>query len=478
MNMQCASSAYCDPSGVCVTKQPIGSGCTQSSDCLQGFCVGGLCCSSSCSQPCQTCNKMGGTPGLCTVAPQGTPACGAYVCNGTSPLCPPMVCTLESDCNTAAGYHCILGICEQKVPQGGACTGNGDCSTNNCVNNVCCNQPCTGDCDVCSTGACIKATSGDPNAKCILKPYDQMHPACRAQCGAAGVCTYPDSTTVCAASSCPDSATVQPASVCDSAGGCTKPPTMSCGVYACTGNGCATNCVAPPAMNNPNCAAGQSCENGTCGLHMPGGSSCSRDSDCNSGVCADGVCCDRACVDCYACNLAGHLGTCTIAMGADPHGHCKGQNQGVCVGACDANAKCVYPGGEKECDTCKACNGSGGCSMQPADDPKCGTVACGALSTECTAFADLTAMRCVSLGLCAASNDPSVCTSMQSMPDGTPCSLGACMNGQCVAASVDGGAPPTGGGHGGCAMAAHAPAPYGVVLLLIIFAIARRRRDT
>jgi hypothetical protein len=478
MNTQCASGAYCNSTGACITKQPIGSSCTQSTDCLQGFCVGGVCCASACSQPCQTCNKMGGTPGLCASAPPGTSGtCGAYACNGNSPACP-SACTFNSDCNTMAGYNCIFGQCVQKVVDGGACAMGTDCASGSCKNNICCHTPCTGDCEVCAagTGNCTALTSGDPNGTCAAKPHDLNYPACRAQCGAAGVCTYPDSSTACTASMCADATDVQPAGACNSAGGCTLPPTMSCGAYVCTGAACATNCVDNTVCNT---AAGDYCANGVCGLHQMIGHSCALDSDCDSGHCADGVCCDRACSGCYACNLAGHAGTCTVALGADPHSNCKGQNQGVCVGACDANAKCVYPGPEKACDICKACNSQGGCNSLPSsgDDAKCGTVACGALSSECVTFADLTAMRCVSLGLCAASNDPSVCTSMQSMPDGTPCSLGACMNGQCVAASVDGGAPPS-GGHGGCAMAARAPAPYGVFLLLIIFAIARRRRDT
>src|SRR5215471_2913051 len=46
------------------------------------------------------------------------------------------------------------------------------------------------------------------------------------------------------------------------------------------------------------------------------GLSCGSNSQCASGFCIDGLCCDTACGngaanDCQACNLAGHLGTCT-----------------------------------------------------------------------------------------------------------------------------------------------------------------------
>jgi hypothetical protein len=44
------------------------------------------------------------------------------------------------------------------------------------------------------------------------------------------------------------------------------------------------------------------------------GLGCSSNSQCASGFCANGICCDSACNSgtCGACNIAGHLGTCTL----------------------------------------------------------------------------------------------------------------------------------------------------------------------
>src|SRR6185503_14532240 len=42
------------------------------------------------------------------------------------------------------------GSCKKKNGQG--CSVPGDCASNNCADSVCCDKPCTGACDVCSSG--------------------------------------------------------------------------------------------------------------------------------------------------------------------------------------------------------------------------------------------------------------------------------------------------------------------------------------
>jgi RHS repeat-associated protein len=66
------------------------------------------------------------------------------------------------------------------------------------------------------------------------------------------------------------------------------------------------------------------------------GLGCSSNSQCASGFCANGICCDSSCTGtCGACNLAGHLGTCTPLS-----------NGTVCRAASGA------------CDVAETCNGS------------------------------------------------------------------------------------------------------------------------
>lgn len=53
---------------------PNGGQCVQSNQCASGFCVGGLCCNTSCTNPCQACAmvKTGVADGKCATAPQMT----------------------------------------------------------------------------------------------------------------------------------------------------------------------------------------------------------------------------------------------------------------------------------------------------------------------------------------------------------------------------------------------------------------------
>ena len=54
---------------------------------------------------------------------------------------------------------------------------------------------------------------------------------------------------------------------------------------------------------------------------VPNGTPCSLGAECSSGLCIDGVCCNESCgygaSDCRACNVAGHVGTCSyLSTGA------------------------------------------------------------------------------------------------------------------------------------------------------------------
>jgi len=187
------------------------------------------------------------------------------------------------------------------------------------------------------------------------------------------------------------------------------------------------------------------------------GESCGGAAECMSGFCAGGVCCDSACTGtCQACNRPGALGTCGIATGL--------------------------------CGLCTTCDSSGQCSQPAADDSACGTISCAGLSTECRVYADLMSTRCAAAGLCHRPNDPAVCTQSTDRADGTPCSAGMCLRGQCVArppvdAGTDAGTAGGGGssGEGGCGCAvgarARTPAPWWLVALLLLYRprFSRRR---
>jgi hypothetical protein len=90
------------------------------------------------------------------------------------------------------------------------------------------------------------------------------------------------------------------------------------------------------------------------------GLGCSSNSQCASGFCINGICCNNACNTgtCGACNLAGHLGTCTpLAAGT------------VCRAAAGA------------CDVAETCNGTA--FTCPSDGFLSSTTTCRAAAGEC-----------------------------------------------------------------------------------------------
>jgi RHS repeat-associated protein len=90
------------------------------------------------------------------------------------------------------------------------------------------------------------------------------------------------------------------------------------------------------------------------------GLGCSSNSQCASGFCVNGICCDTACNTgtCEACNLAGHLGTCTpLASGT----------------VCRASAG--------TCDVVETCNGTA--VTCPADGFQPSTTVCRPIAGEC-----------------------------------------------------------------------------------------------
>lgn len=442
----CAAGAFCT-AGACVGKKGIGQMCSAAAECSSGSCANGICCQSICNLPCQACNVV---PGVCTAAPggsPGSPACEPYACNGTATTCP-TTCTSDGEC--VKGSTCAFGACTGRLPQGRPCTGSGQCQSNSCVDGVCCSSGCPGACVACnlpgSVGECVAVPKGqDPRNQCPGQG------PCKAVCGEAGLCVYPDDKVPCGGTSCATNLTLVRAPACDGKGTCVERGRVECTPYTCAGATCASECLDDSICVKPNL-----CQNRRCGLHSPAGALCRVPSDCESGFCVDGVCCQSTCAEkCQRCDLVGADnkvdGVCRVPADADPDGDCKGE--GLCGGTCAKDGACTHPGPERWCDICKACDGKGLCSALPPgrDDDKCGAgkqgIACQALSTECRTYTDLTSMRCVRPGICARPNDPTSCTQFTDAPAGTSCPLGpnragVCQAGQCTAAASDAAAGP------------------------------------
>ena len=326
---------------------------------------------------------------------------------------------------------------------GEACTLGEDCATGACVDGICCESACTGDCEACNVagqvGSCVPL-------KGMPRPG---RPACLGQgtpCAGAcdgsdrDACKYPAGETTCAPAACAAGKAVARA-VCSGGGVCLPATEVSCAPYACDGPICAGGCSASnpcTAGHHCNagrcmalgvagaaCAAGDQCatgfcvdgrccgqkacsaceactgSNGTCakltsgtdpdscagtcapgGCKKPGGQACSAPSECLSGFCATGRCCDRACnAPCESCNLSGKAGTCgPIDMTGDPN------NCGACKARCSASHVAPMCTAGKCSGACQS--GWGDCNANKATDG-CETnlngdaLNCGACGTKC-----------------------------------------------------------------------------------------------
>ncbi|MBI2394594.1 MAG: hypothetical protein HYV09_33805, partial [Deltaproteobacteria bacterium] len=397
----CSGASTCSSSGACLARN--GQGCTAGTQCGSGFCADGVCCNSACAGGCDVCNATAGT---CTIVAQGSagasPACGAFVCNGSLAACP-TGCGNDADCS--AGYYCnAAGTCVARKSNGATCNtaagvdcktaGCRTCASNSCIDGYCCDTACGGSCDACN-GAALGWPSA-VNGTCAIAPV-----------------SYAGSP--------------------------------SCGAYACSGAsaGCATGCT-----SDAQCGAGSYCDAaGACVAQKTQGAACNLATDCKSGSCracatgncVDGYCCNTACGgQCQACDVSGALGTCVTVTGA-VHGArpaCSGT--GACAASCngtDATA-CRYAGSSVACGTASCasgvatnvgtCNGAGVCnqSTTPCGAYACGTAAC---RTSCTADSDCASSSyyCAGSACVAKKANGDACTGNNA------CTSGNCVSGIC-----------------------------------------------
>ncbi|MFL5348112.1 MAG: hypothetical protein ACJ8AT_25245 [Hyalangium sp.] len=189
-DLMCESGYYC-LNGACRTKNPNGQPCDATNQCQSGFCVDGVCCNSACGNACDACN-LGVSVGTCSNVPAGTPeeVCGAYLCSGLSPSCPP-ACTTNQQCRAPA--LCINDKCQEPQPPGQPCTEASQCQSGFCADGVCCNTRCDGSCESCgvsgSLGTCKALAQGTPGEP-VCAPYvcDGSGGACPTHCTADNQC--------------------------------------------------------------------------------------------------------------------------------------------------------------------------------------------------------------------------------------------------------------------------------------------------
>lgn len=493
IDSQCQSGNYCDGGGTCTPKLGNGKACTGGNQCTSGNCIDGFCCNTACgnSDPndCQSCNQAGRegscrplaqntvcrtAPGVCDVAevcdgsstacpangfkPSSTQCRAASCSNGTatqsanctgsSPNCPgvttsqcsPYLCSgtacgsdCSSDSNCITGYFCNgSNTCESKRSNGASCSAANQCTSGHCVDGVCCNSACTGQCQACDSpnaGTCSPVT-GAPHG---------TRPACASDgtlCGGScngtltTACAYPGGSTECRGWDCnSNEATLQ--AFCNGAGACPAEQKQQCDPFVCGPTGCFGPCT-----SDIECLDGKYCSAGMCIDKLSNGTTCAAGNQCSSGHCIDGVCCDGTCNgQCEACDVAGKEGTCSAVSG-DPHGARPACNTdgSQCGGTCNGATRftCEYPGAGVRCRDASCtedvatvpafCTGAGTCPPEVRQDCapfQCGSTQC---AGDCSIDADCNLGQVCVAGVC---RDPA--------QNGAACASGKeCISGQCV----------------------------------------------
>ena len=194
-----AGAADPDPASVCVAAaNPMTCG-------LNGRCAGNNTATNAASTA--RCQSFGSTQGCrarsCTAGTATTPAMetAAASCNGAG-ACPAIAtmscgnynkcngvqcatsCTANTDCVSPITCNTQTGRCGEKLGPGAACGAATDCMSNNCVDGVCCNSACTGNCQVCNAAGSIGTCT---NAPAMCNDGNACN-GVETTCTAAGVC--------------------------------------------------------------------------------------------------------------------------------------------------------------------------------------------------------------------------------------------------------------------------------------------------
>jgi hypothetical protein len=416
----CDGTQACNASGVC--KNANGQTCPGgATDCAYGHCADGRCCDTDCTGTCMSC-AVSGHLGTCYNLPQYT----------------------EDDNPVGA---CVDGAYKQSCNGSGACRrDNGEacgvdpnlCASGNCVEGVCCDTPCSATCKSCLVTSSVGTCTNLPRYSHDTVPSNLcIDGAPKMGCDGSGNCKRDNGEA------CPGGANDCASGNCVEGYCCNDPCTDTCKSCAISGSlGTCTNLARYAHDTVP----ANTCVDGTYKMSCDGSGACKRDNgevcangttDCASGNCVDGVCCDTGCgAACWACNLAGSVGTCSkIAQYSQDNWPAN-----ICVGTntCDGNGSCKYVNGQ----LCPS--GGTDCASTYCVDGVCCSTGCGAQCKSCNVAG--------SVGTCTntpkyvhddnsspACQAPKTCNGQgnclsdngQDCMNGTDCASGNCVDGKC-----------------------------------------------
>jgi MYXO-CTERM domain-containing protein len=163
--------------------------------------------------------------------------------------------------------------CVPLLAQGTACGADAQCSTGHCVDGLCCDTACKGQCEACdstgSEGICT-AIKGPPHGN--RTQCDHSGEECGGQCDGenASSCKYTSVGTTCGTTTCDNG--LSKSSACDGQGECKSNKDEECSPYACgSDDTCLSRCE-----QDADCSDGYTCNesNGRC---LPANATCSDD---------------------------------------------------------------------------------------------------------------------------------------------------------------------------------------------------------
>lgn len=386
-------SGYTETSGECLADD--GTACEDDdAQCLNGHCVGGVCCAQACDGPgtCETTNGAtcaDGSTCAYPTAPNGT-TCDADANPCTMDQCDGGTCTYQTGRSCADTNVCTDSTCDSTDTTGDPCRHAANtapcddadpCTVDVCSNKVCDSAPldCS-DSDLCTIDSCDSDdTTGNPcryagvvcnddGDECTDTFCDPAN-GCQisnnaANCDDGNPCTDNDK---CIAGACTDT----DPHVCDDADVCTDD---DCDPLA-TGDPCFTTNNSDSCDDNDPCTTTDVCSAGDC---TGSGNRCGPNAD-----------------SCSAPSPPAWLCDCATNYIDDGSGYCVAETDQCLSDPCDANATCSdptpNPGGNTEsCDalcTCVEGYTGTGCSGFCADIDECAGDPCGigdGYATDCT----------------------------------------------------------------------------------------------
>jgi len=383
----CVGGSYCAGSN-CTGKVDNGETCSSNHECSSGFCVESVCCDTACNGVCQACtaaNKLSGSDGTCDLAKLGTDAhgdcddegaisckrnglcdgagacslydagiaCGITSCEGNvqtgfacdgsgkcdanatndcglyacmSGACA-VTCSDNGECNANAYCDVADGSCKKKEIDGSKCQGPSTCASGYCVDELCCNVACGGQCQACDVmtapGTCspIVGTPHGIRPKCDPGTEGDVCSAraCNGEQDTSSCVGYVGAETTCRDQTCADGVETFSAT-CDGTGECGPAgpvKTKKCEPYVCQGDGCG----AAPCAGDQDCAPKFRCDAKKQDCVPRDVASCDGDhvignpdgttTDCAPFKCEGSVCKDSCaslddCVSGFVCDAANH----------------------------------------------------------------------------------------------------------------------------------------------------------------------------